>query len=325
LFLPPYVGASNTQALFRLCSLARAAQGEIVLDASEVKFVDPLGLAVLGATFEPMFEHMRVRVEWMPVGIAGYLARMGLFARCPFEGVEVPTFRSNDRRSALLELTRISDRRLIGDASRRLAEAITGQFAGVDPNEAPDEMTCVNRFETFAYPLQYMLSELLENALTHARREGAHGATVWVASQYYPSADMVRVAVVDDGCGMLAPLREHWALGSISHASAIAAALRPRISCNRDVGVMADSVNEGVGLTTAHRIAEAAGGRMTIVSGDGRYVSAAHLGTLTSSAFWQGVAVAFSVKRQLLPSINVGQLLPELDVPPVSVRFEDSV
>ena len=46
---------------------------------------------------------------------------------------------------------------------------------------------------------------------------------------------------------------------------AILAALRPRVSCNRDLEVFKRLVNEGIGLTTTARIAERAGGRLVVV------------------------------------------------------------
>ena len=129
------------------------------------------------------------------------------------------------------------------------------------------------------------------------------------------------MSVVDNGCGVLRTLKHHSALTCQTHQAAILAGLLPKVSCNRDVGVMSDSVNQGVGLTTAKRIVEAAGGSMAIVSGDG-HVTSKHSRTLPRNAFWAGVAVTFTVERLKLPTVAVADLLPAQDSPPVRVRFE---
>lgn len=41
--------------------------------------------------------------------------------------------------------------------------------------------------------------------------------------------------------------------------AAILLALEPRVSCNKDVDLMGDSVNEGIGLTVVYRMVKDAG------------------------------------------------------------------
>lgn len=92
-----------------------------------------------------------------------------------------------------------------------------------------------------------------------------------MAAQYYKDVQTggrVQVAVVDNGCGFLATLLNHPALPEKTHDAAIRTALRPKVSCNRDMGPFGESVNEGVGLTTTVRISKATGGAVHIVSGD---------------------------------------------------------
>jgi hypothetical protein len=170
-------------------------------------------------------------------------------------------------------------------------------------------------------PLQYALNELLENALTHARR-GNKYACVWVVSQYYPKKDLIRLGVVDNGCGFLESLSSHSELLQKRHLQSILLALRPRISCNRDLGLFNDSVNQGVGLTTACRIAEHADGRMILASGNAMHSTSGYSGE-NPDVYWQGVAVAMEVNRTKLADVRIGELLPSLnDVPPVTLRFE---
>jgi hypothetical protein len=167
------------------------------------------------------------------------------------------------------------------------------------------------------------LSELLENAMTHARRQGYRDACVWVASQYYPSSGMIRLGVVDNGCGFLATLRSHPDLRLETHHEAILTALRPRISCNRDLRMGMESVNQGVGLTTTCRIAEHAGGRLVIVSGNAVHGTSGESGIISGGAVWQGVAIAMECRRNKLPGIRFRELLPPYEaLKPVRLRFE---
>lgn len=222
-----------------------------------------------------------------------------------------------------LELTRLDSQRGVADAAFRLAQALVGHIPGVDPNELPDEMSGFTTFDRLVEPIQYALNELLENAMTHARRQGFANASVWIASQYYPKKNLIQLGVVDNGCGFLASLRGHPELRREHHLDAILTALKPRISCNRDLRLNMDSVNQGVGLTTTCRIAEHTGGRLVIVSGDAIHDTSGRSGLLASGAYWQGVAIAMECRRDRLPAIRFRELLPPLDSQlTVRLRFE---
>lgn len=322
--IPRFLGTQNAAALFLLCSRLRDADDDVTLDAAALEFVDPLGLAVLGATLEGL--QVRLTLDGLQPDVASYLNRMDLFSRCTVGGLSPARAVSRlDQSNSLVELTCVDERREVDNAAHRLARAIVGRFPDADPDEPRDEMTCVNRFDRYIDPLQYALSELLENALSHARLHGRGQAKVWVAAQYYRQRGTVRLAVVDNGCGFLETLRTHRELASVSHQSAIIAALKPRVSCNREVGLrllQGESVNQGVGLTTTFRIAEAAGGGLTIVSGDGCHDTQGCSAVLPQPAYWPGVAVSLVCKRDRLVEINRAALLPALDAPHVPVHFE---
>jgi hypothetical protein len=269
--LPPYLTAMNAGAVLHLCRALRSAEEPVVhADASALRWVDPFGMCLLAATCQQL-EALETRLELHGLSneVGGWLARMDFFRHCPvIVGIPLDQHRRWDRADALMELCRIEDAAVVDQRARALAQALVGHVPGMDSNEAPDEMTGLTTQNRFTDPLQYVLSETLENALTHGRRNGYGHGRVWVASQYYPSKDVVRLGLVDNGCGFLASLRNHPQLPVATHAAAIQTALIPRVSCNRDVGLMGDSINQGVGLTVTKEIVRAAMGRMTLVSGD---------------------------------------------------------
>jgi hypothetical protein len=336
--LPRTLGVNNLASLIKGLSQIHTGAGNVALDCANVEFVDPLGMTILAAALEPLDRQRRVSMLWLPTNIAGYMERMDFFNGISVEGVNVPQNRTrNDQSGNFLEITRVVDSGKSEAVADQLATAIVGKIIGRGPkpvnfNEPPD-----TEYNQYYIPLRYALSELLENALTHARREGAFNASVWVAAQYYKdqqSGGRIQVAVVDNGCGFLATLQNHTELRSKTHAEAIRTALKPKVSCNRDIGPFGESVNEGVGLTTTVRIAKETGGAVHIVSGDAMFKD----GELSSvkrrdqvqalEGKWNGVAISATFACRKLPAIRIDQLLPPVDRPkslenPVVFRFDD--
>lgn len=135
---------------------------------------------------------------------------------------------------------------------------------------------------------------------------------------------MVRLGVVDSGCGFLATLSKHRLLRDQTHLNAILLALEPMVSCNRDLLLNSnESVNQGVGLTTTFRIAKQANGRLIIASGDAKHDTRGRSMYLSEGVYWQGVAIAMECQRTQLPGIKIADLLPRLDAPKDGkLRFE---
>lgn len=321
--LPTHFSMRSAKEAVTACWAIASAGGVVVVDARRLVFVDPFGMALLAATF---FNVLRqggaVRVHCLNEQLSGYLQRMDVFHGVELVDCAPASGQRRDRADALLEVTRLERQVDVGSAAYRLAAALAGSMPVSNRHEVPDEMSGYTEADRLGEPIQYALNELLENALTHARRAGFTDACVWVACQYYPSNGLVRVGVVDNGCGFLATLRGHSALHQETHLAAILAALQPRVSCNRDLGLHADSVNQGVGLTTTNRIAERAGGRLYIASGDAIH-SANASAHLTGGAYWQGVAIGLVCQRKKLPEVRFRELLPPLEpMPSVRLRFQ---
>lgn len=323
--LPRNVGTRNLPALYELCGqVLRTEDHDIVLDASEVEFIEPHGLAVLGALLSPL-EGRRVSMPWLPSKYAGYMARMDFFQHCDIQDVNVPEWNRYEHPERLVELTCIRDSSETEAVANRLADAITGQLTRADPRAAIDPNTGRNEYLRFRHPLWYALSELLENAVTHARRHGRVNACVWVAAQHYEGNGEVKFSVVDNGCGILRTLQLHPRLTERTHMGAIRMALEPRVSCNRDTPYDDGHGNQGVGLTTTMRIAQAARGRLMIASGNSNLETSSMRGyVMPHQGRWDGVAIAFSCRRHALPAVNVRNLLPvEEGYAPQPVNFVD--
>lgn len=335
--LPETLGVKSIGALITALSQVRSSSGNVELDCSNVSFVDPFGMTVLAAVLETLDEGRRVAMHWLPTNIASYLERMDFFNGIQVDGVEIPHNRTrHDQRSNLLEITRVSEPSKSEAVVDQLATAIVSKIIGRGHNtvnfNTPD-----TEYDQYYRPLRYALSELIENALTHARREGAFNSSVWVAAQYYKdnqNGGRVQVAVVDNGCGFLATLQNHHELHEKTHAAAIRTALRPKVSCNRDMGPFGESVNEGVGLTTTVRISKTTGGDVHIISGDALFLEGCMASgkrrdqVLALQGKWDGVAISATFVCKNLPLIRIPDLLPTVEPikqakNPVALRFDD--
>jgi hypothetical protein len=242
---------------------------------------------------------------------------MAVLSRCGIEGVEVRPYVAQDRRLSLVELTKLSSAEEVDIAAENLSTAIVGGFA-----DGPTDRS------RYAHPLQYSLRELLLNALTHAKKEGRLQASVWVAAQHYPKEGVVRVAVVDNGCGVLSTLLRSPKLAEKSHAGAIKAALEPFVTCNPELHLpfVGETANRGIGLTTTRRIATAANGKLVITSGNASITADRQLRSkhLPEGAYWGGMAVLLTCQRSKLPSVNVASLFPSVPaLPTVQPTFID--
>lgn len=314
--LPPNLGTRNQHELYQLAGeILRTEDRNIVLDASDLEFIDPHGLTVLGALLSPIKDR-RISMPWLSNNYAGYLDRMDFFKHCDIQDVEIPDWKRYPHPETLVELTCITDASKTDEIANKLADAITGRLTSATPDAELDDQG-KNQYYRFRYPLWYSLSELLENAVTHAKMHGCLRANVWVAAQYYAGNKEVKLSVVDNGCGFLKTLSSTPELSEHTHLGAIRTALKERVSCNRDSPYILGHGNQGVGLTTTMRIANSAKGKLLIASGNAYLETAGMRGSiLPDGGLWNGVAIALSCRRNALPSVNVRKLLPatELDM-----------
>lgn len=317
--LPSELTANCALKTVAICEEIVSSSNTADIDASQLRFMDPFSMAMLGACFDNATkDDVTVNVHNLSKALSGYLQRMDVFTGVNLVDCPPNNNQRHDRSNTLVELTKVRDHSAVGETAHRLALAIIGNAVS---DEVPDEMTGYTTHDRLVEPLQYVLNELLENALTHARRGNKH-ACVWVASQHYRQTGRIRLGVVDNGCGFLGSLRGHSKLALPRNLDAILLALQPRVSCNRDLGLLIDSVNQGVGLTTACRIAERANGHMVLVSGDAMH-NTSDRSEESDDAYWQGVGIAIEIQRSELVNVHYRELLPELgNIAPANLRFE---
>lgn len=308
--LPDQLSPDSVPFLACLDAIYQDPDMQITLDCTQVRFVTPFGLCLMAATFDWLDkEGKQATHSGLSANVGSYLARMDCLPAALAEPFIGPR---NNRADALVEVQVISDRSEADMAAQKLAQAFVGRLPDTNPHAAPDEMTGLRPGEVEEEALAYIFTELIDNSLTHGRKHGFTNAKVWVAAQYYPAKDHIRLAVVDNGCGLLRSLKNHPRLADKTDTAAIKLALEPRVSGNRDVGLMDDSHNQGVGLSVSSELAIRAGGRVDIISGQGavkKLRNALHIWLVPA---WHGTAIEMTVFRKQLSGVRVSSLIREL-------------
>lgn len=156
-----------------------------------------------------------------------------------------------------------------------------------------------------AEPICYIVSELVRNVIEHADSESG----AFVAAQYYPKTNTIRIGISDVGVGITKTIRHsHHALDDLQ---AIRLALTPGITgtTKREGGT---EQNAGAGLFFVKSIAAINGNFLGIYSGNAFYkllrqnptkrdlLNADPLDDRHSAAndypYWQGVAIGIDIK-----------------------------
>ena len=316
---PKSLSSSDPGSLLDVCSqiTEHSGEGDVIIDASELTFIDPLGLAVLRATLDCQPREKCIHIRFLPKTMASYLTRMEFFQGLNVDGIDENDRNPNGEPDNCVELIQVLDQGQSEEIASRLIQAMTGlEHSAASDN--PEQDACLR-------PIEYALKELLENALSHAKREGNQRASVWVACQHFRTSGKVRLAIVDNGCGFLATLRGHAELAENTDVAAIQAALVARVSCNRgpNLGFESESQNQGVGLTTTARIAAAADGHLVVISGNAWVHTERNDQFALEAGRWKGVAIAFTCSREKLPQVDIPSLLPHEDyVVDAEIQFD---
>lgn len=280
--------AVDERNLVRFIEQLGLANGEtdIVLDFQSVRLLIP-GAIVALITKVRHWHSAGVRVRMrnqLTCPIRRYLQRMDFFKQC---GVRIPEdFHRREPANRFVEVKKIAY-----DAVRSVTE-LSAEIAGVFfPEEDDDDAW--ERGEAGAYGyVEFAISELGNNVLQHSRAVG------YLAAQYFPSDDLVRIGIADCGIGIRKSFEgSPFAVKAGSDTAAVLLALEPRVSSKEHLEVVrGTAVNRGVGLTFLRRLTASAGGSFLVLSGSGYYSSDAP-GTIAPSCAFQGTFCALTVKR----------------------------
>lgn len=287
---------------------------EIELDLSALRFIDPLGLCLVKHWFEELqIRGVKITLSQWSLSIESFLRRVDLF-----EGLDNLHFTDrtsqngrNELDGQLVELQSLREESEIQKAASKIARSIVHGLPNVSSED--DGMTASPQ-EKLERNLEYVFSEILLNALDHGKSRGYAHSHTNISAQYYPKSDCLDIAIVDNGCGLLQTLQQHSRMEEdLTHSKAIFIALEPGVSCNRDVGMREDTINQGVGLTVSCRLAFEAGGHCGIFSGSNwKIVNRNGVVRDQEIVPWQGTGVFFRFPKSGLLETNVSNVIAGL-------------
>ncbi len=246
LVLPTYINADGLLPF--VAQLGNVGSARIIeIDFTHLRRVSPAALVALTAQVSAWQRRGSLVV---PIGlpacaILGYLQRMDLLKSCGFSLPE--TFTRHEAKGRFVPVRPINHQ--VQEMGSEMALCVA---PGGDDWEHP-----------LAGPYDfvwYVLTEMSNNVRQHSGGCGFASAQVT-----QPSEGLVRLAIADNGRGILESFREAglpWST-HMDDTGAILKALEPRISSKGSPS------NEGVGLTLTSKMAELAGAWLLIISGRG--------------------------------------------------------
>jgi len=291
-------------------------------NAERLVTAEPVALCLLAASFARLESRgQRVRIRGLHPEVRQNLERLDVLADWLRENSPQMADISADAPQSDFRAYRVAS----GQQAEQIANVLSREIAAFIPSDdfhaLVEEDPTLIRYRVVEQPLHYVITELLDNSLNHGKAGGFGHARAWVAAQYYRVGDLLRVAVVDDGCGFLRALQNHPELASKSHDKAISLAFRPFVSSHKDVGVFSDSSHQGLGLTVCRDLCLRANGNISAASGTSWVTSPAVPSekSKTLDPGYRGVVVMMDLHRRALTPGSIGEILrryqPSEDLP----------
>lgn len=242
--LPVYIHAEGLPAFLGLIG-QQVSDEDVVVDFGPLRRVSPAGMVSFIATIKRwQGEGHKVFFENTEIcPIMGYLQRMDLFNVCDLKLPE--KFVRHESTGRFVPVKRIE----------HPVEALGSEMAKCVAPGGDDYGHPMSPLYDLTW---YVLTEAANNARQHS------GGTGFASAQVISTTGLVRLAIADNGKGVLGSFRDAgfpWASG-LDDAGAIRRALEPFISSK------GSPTNEGVGLTLVSGLAQQTKAWLLIVSGN---------------------------------------------------------
>lgn len=274
---------------------ALAVEGGYELDFSGVAFIRPAWLVIVGGALRTLKrEHPELKRRAVNYKHLSYAARMGFFRYFGLDYGSAPASApGSDTYAPLTELFTAEVRRKaalafvpVGEAVHAEAETLASLLTRQSTGELQDT-------------LAYAVREIVRNVVEHSE-----GESCTFAAQYWPARDEVEVVVSDQGCGLVASLRENPRLEIASDEDALRLAVQPGVSSKawRRGRHNDEWANSGYGLFMTERLC-GAGGSFELMSGSG-LLRISPAGTRTAETRWPGTLVVLRLNTANLGALN---------------------
>jgi hypothetical protein len=321
--LPQVLTDADPRAVLAVCESIRDSRDpELFIDASRLISIHPTSVCLLAAAIQGVADGGRtICVRGMPSDVQSV-----------FESVQCPALWERPQQDSAAHYAAPTRAHLIRDllTANEAANAVAAHIAQFIPSEDRHEVLHDSYGARIHHAIQpalgYVLTELVDNVLSHSRTEGFPHAAAWVAAQYYSAGDLVRVAVVDDGCGLHGSLRGLDSGAPNNHFDAARLAFSPHVSSKGRLMIYQDRRHAGIGLSVCREIGRKLGGQIYSVSGDAWIRNPGLLDSEESHRipFWQGTAICLELRRRAATPGTLAEALTRFQGDPaLRVQFED--
>ena len=282
-------------ALACLCEIRSVADGgaSVCLDFTPLGRSEPFGMLLFSAALKAYRADMKLTrpsVRFRATGHEGkrYQAHMGFFRMFGLEFGNAPDEASGSGRYEPIRFLSLEEiHREAADEYLDVHEGIERRSQGLARMLVHENVPDV--IET----LGYCLREMIRNSLEHARVDG-----VWYCAQYWPTRDLVELALLDQGIGIRESLARNPHLNLATDEAALRQAVMPGVSGVAFKGAKKQRNDEwrnsGYGLYMTSQLA-GMDGEFFIASGNGGLEFSQ--GKVASVPFnFQGTAVSIRIK-----------------------------
>ena len=316
--LPSLLLTANIAGVLRICAQIDETADPVICDAARLVVAEPMALCALVVTLSRMQRIGRsVHVVGLSRQFKQHLESLDILAA----SLHLAESERNTGYQETLHAYRVKNEQHGNEVGNKIAAEIASLIPSHQP--AISALEPPPKINSVFYPLAYIFTELIDNALRHGRGRGFSHASVCLCAQYHPPRGLIRLAVVDDGCGFLATFQGRSDIQAKSHAEAIRTGFRPYTSSKRDVGLFSDTQHQGLGLTICRDLALRSEGNVAVVSGNSWITNPeAHDEQSRITPFWRGAALSVELRLPALNTVNffeiTGRYNPDPDLP---IRF----
>lgn len=319
--LPSLLLDANVRAALRLPAHVReTTDATVEFDGSGVIAIEPVGTCLLASAARAAEESGKTLEikHWSP-RLRSLLQDMG----CKAKWLDRQEFSSASAVPVAPTLAMaIPSRERANVVANELSDRIAQFIPEEDRAEMLEDHRGLRIYHSIQPALAYVLAELIDNVFSHAQTKAHPNPMAWAAAQWYLSGDLIRVAVVDDGCGMLASLHDHRPK---DHLDAMALAFRPFLTSKGLRGLYADRSHMGLGLTICRDLCVKLEGCLYAVSGNAfikdpglpkeqaQKLDVSHQGTIVSLEFHRRAVTTGTMQEVFARYRKPPQLRPRFE------------
>lgn len=273
------------------------ADKEFIYDFSYMQHCHPFGLLLLGHAIRRNKSHYK-KSRHTPIGTDlgqgnAFAADLGFFQYAGWDIGRKTHIEDYGARHIPIKMISISDLQ-----KRRKSTCVLGELVDEYAGELAVTLTQDSMSEA-TKTLQYCLREMIRNTFEHGKTDA-----VWVCGQFWPSRSEAEIAIIDEGCGVLASLRTNRRYKIDSDIDANKLALQP--GATRMLGIAQDPnddwQNSGYGLFMASALCGLGG---YFILGSGKDATLINTSVqLNYNASIKGTAICMNIRTDSIASLN---------------------